>query len=327
MNLEDNIKIMYNRIKKLVVLVSVSLLAFSVNSQDFQQYTQYINMQGLINPGYTGIRGTYSGLMNYRHQWAGFSASPRTLGFNFHGPVPVENLSAGLVVMSENIGLNSNVDLSISSAYAVNITPEMKLSLGLQAGFSSLQFDAASLILNNYSDPLFDTYANSYFRPNFGFGAFMYTDRYFAGFSLPRMLTHSPDISSETINTSFDFKTMHMFIYGGYVFDIDNDYKVKPTLLMKSIYGAPLTFDIGAYGFYKDWGSLGLIFRTGSDIIFATEVRVWEELYVGYSFDYPITKLSRVSYGSHEISLRIDLESLNIGKSNINRGVRSIRYF
>lgn len=327
LNLEDNRKIMYNLFKKFTGIVALSLIVSGSFAQDFQQYTQYINMQGLINPAYTGTRGTYSGLMNYRHQWAGFDASPKTLGFNFHGPVPVENLSAGLVVMSENLGLNSNVDFAIASAYAVNLTEDIKISFGLQLGFSSLQFDASSLIVDNYSDPVFQKYAESYFRPNVGVGTFLHTEKYFAGFSMPRMLTHSTEASSESIKTSFDFKTMHMFLYGGYVFDIDNDYKVKPTLLMKSIYGAPLTFDIGAHGYYKDYGSLSLIFRTSSDIIFATEVRVWEQLYVGYSFDYPITKLSRVSFGSHEISLRIDLADLNFAGSQVSKGIKSIRYF
>ena len=205
-------KKMYRTIKKIIGIVGLCFLALSVNAQDFQQYTQYINMQGLINPGYTGSRGVYSGLMNYRHQWAGFDASPRTLGFNFHGPVPVENLSAGLVVMSESLGLNSNVDLSLASAYAINVTRDIKLSLGVQMGFSSLQFDAASLNLNDPRDPLYQSYANSYFRPNVGFGAFLYTEKYFAGFSMPRMLTHGAEDNSESIRTTFDFRTMHMFL-------------------------------------------------------------------------------------------------------------------
>ena len=323
----NHYKKMHRPIKRILFVLMFGLMTSLTYAQEFQQYTQYVNMQGLINPGYTGSRGTYSGLMNYRNQWTGFAASPKTLGFNFHGPVPVDNLSAGLVVMSESIGLNSNVDLAIASAYAVNITRDLKLSMGLQLGFSSLQFDAASLNLNSANDPVYEKYANSYFRPNVGVGAFLYSDKYFAGFSMPKMLTHSPEANTESIKTSFSFKTMHMFLYGGYVIDVDNDYKIKPTLLMKTIYGAPLTFDVGVHGFYKVWGSIGLIFRTGSDIIIATEVKVWEQLYVGYSFDYPITKLSKVSYGSHEIGLRIDLEDLHIGKAPASQGVKSIRYF
>lgn len=322
-----NKKPMFKSIKRLCLAFTFGLALTTGHAQDFQQYTQYINMQGLINPAYTGTRSTYSGLMNYRNQWSGFAASPKTLGFNFHGPVPVDNLSAGLVIMSESIGLNSNVDLAIASAYQVNISRELKLSLGLQLGFSSLQFDAASIILESANDPVYDSYAESYFRPNTGVGAFLHSEKYFVGFSMPKMLTHSPELNTESIKTTFSFKTMHMFLYGGYVFDVDNDIKVKPTVLMKTIYGAPVTLDLGVYGFYKDWGSAGLAFRTGSDIIFATEFRVWEQLYVGYSFDYPITKLSKVSYGSHEISLRIDLEDLTSGFGQASKGVKSIRYF
>lgn len=319
---------MFTKTKKLFTAVLLGFVTLSAVGQDFPQYTQYVNMQGLINPGYTGSRDYYSGLMDYRYQWVGFDASPRTLGFNFHGPVPVENLSAGIVVMAEKIGLNSNVDVALASAYAVQLNDDIRLSFGLQAGFSSLAFDMGSINISDPSDPVYQRSLDNYFRPNFGFGTFLHTEKYFAGFSMPRMLTHSTERETESIKTSFSFKTMHMFLYGGYVFDVDEDFKVKPTLLMKSIYGSPIEFDLGAHAFYRDYGSLGLIFRTGSDIILATEFRVWEQLYVGYSFDYPLTKLNRVTWGSHEISLRIDLDaSIFSGSGPVSRGMRSIRYF
>jgi hypothetical protein len=36
---------------------------------------------------------------------------------------------------------------------------------------------------------------------------------------------------------------MHIYLYGGYVFDWD-PVKVKPTLLLKEVYGAPMQIDL-----------------------------------------------------------------------------------
>lgn len=318
------------KMKKILVTVILSALVGVVSAQDFPQFTQYINMQGLINPAYNGTRGTYSGLMVYRHQWAGFDGAPRTLGFNAHGPVPgVERLSGGIVLISEGFGLNKQTDVSLASSYYIDLSRELKLSFGVQGGMNSYSFDFSELVTpDGGNDDVYNpSQLDHYLRPNFGVGAFLYSSNYFAGLSIPEMLYHTPEATTESFNTSFNFSSMHYFLYGGYVFDVDQDIKLKPTVLMKTIYGAPVELDLGIYGYYKDYGSVGLSYRTGSDVIFFTEVRVWEQLYVGYSFDYPVTKLNRITYGSHEISLRFDLANSPFSSGNISKGIRSIRHF
>lgn len=318
--------IRFNMKKALFIVLLFSMAKFA-GAQDFPQFSQYINMQGLINPAYNGTRGVYSGLMVYRHQWAGFSAAPRTLGFNMHGPIPgVDRLSGGLVLISDGYGLNDQVDVSLAASYYINLTQELKLSFGMQGGMNSYSFNFADLVTPDPGSD--DVYTPDYYlRPNVGVGAFLYSDRYFVGLSIPEMLSHSADVSTVSFNTSFDFSTMHYFLYGGYVFDVTQDIKIKPTALMKSIYGAPIEVDLGVYGYYQDYGSVGLSFRTGSDVIIFGEVRVWEQLYVGYSYDYSITKLNNISSGSHEISLRIDLDNNMFNGGNISKGLRSIRHF
>ena len=84
--------------------------------------------------------------MVYRHQWSGFSAAPKTLGFNFHGPIPgVERLSGGLSIISDGLGLNENTDVSLAASYYINVASDLKLSFGLQGGMNSYSFDTDAL--------------------------------------------------------------------------------------------------------------------------------------------------------------------------------------
>ena len=311
--------------KKLFVVTSLIMLFFgAASAQDQTVFTQTVNLQGLLNPAYNGTRDTYSGLGVYRKEFTGFGDGvPQYYGFNFHAPIPGTNMGAGLVVVNEQIGLHSNLDVSAAFAYRVKLNREVNLSLGLQASINSYSFDFMGLDNESQGDRTFQVYEDASIKPNAGFGALLYSEKYFVGFSIPEMLYHPSDTVENKRTASFDVKQMHMFLYGGYVFDLQNDFKVKPVGLLRQVNGAPLLVDVGVYGFYMNDISLGMLYRWDDAVIFHAEFRVWEQMFVGYSYDYSVSKLASVSNGSHEISLRIDLGSTK----KYRRGMRSIRYF
>lgn len=311
--------------KKLFVVTSLIMMFLGASyAQDQTVFTQTVNLQGMLNPAYTGTRDAYSGLVVYRKEFAGFGdGAPEYSGFNLHAPISGTNMGAGLVVINEQFGLHSNLDISAAFAYRVQINRDLNLSLGLQASVNSYSFDFMGLDNESQSDRTFLAYEDASIKPNAGFGALLYSEKYFVGFSMPEMLYHPSDTVDKKRTSTFDFKQMHMFLYGGYVFDLQNDFKVKPVALVRQVYGAPLLADIGVYGFYMNDLSLGVLYRWNDAAIVHAEFRVWEQLFVGYSYDHSLTKLAEVSNGSHEISLRIDLGSAK----KYRRGMRSIRYF
>jgi hypothetical protein len=56
--------------------------------------------------------------------------------------------------------------------------------------------------------------------------------------------------------------------------------------------------------YFKDdyWG--GLSYRTNGDIVAMGGVR-YNNIYIGYSFDYTLSRIMNYSYGSHELSLGV----------------------
>ncbi|WP_462317406.1 PorP/SprF family type IX secretion system membrane protein [Marinilabilia sp.] len=307
--------------RQIVLLILFIGFGLSVKGQNQYQFNHYIATQGLLNPAYNGTRDIISGLVIHRNQWLGFEGAPMNQALNVHGPIEDTNLGVGLAIVNDHIGLSNTLDAFAAASYKLQLDRNSRfLSFGLQLGASSLVYDGTQAQTNDPSDPVFDS-KESKIAFNVGFGAYFYSDTYFAGFSIPKFFSDQFDVDSEDFKNTLDPKNMHMYLYGGYVFELE-DIRVKPTLLMRQVYGAPLQFDVSANVMFMDRLWVGLSYRTISDVVFLGEYIINDQFTVRYSFDYPISELNQFNnYGTHEISLQFDFSF------NKRPGMRSIRYF
>lgn len=298
-----------------IILLFSCFLAFGQNQE---QYNHYIANQGLLNPAYNGTRESLSGLIVSRNQWVGFEGAPVTQALNVHSPISNTNLGLGLSVTNEKIGATHTLDCYGAVAYKFPMNNDYTLSLGVQFGFNSFSMDQSKLVTTDSSDPAL--YGSSNIAMNAGFGSYFYSEKLFAGFSIPEFFTNEYDTGAGSYKSSFDYKNIHYYLYGGYVFDLDR-IAIKPTVLSRFVYGAPVQVDLTANVllFQKAW--LGLTYKTSSEMTFLVEYLINKSFSVRYSYDYPISSLNQVkNYGSHELGLQFDL---NFGRPVM----RSIRYF
>ena len=309
-------------VRKFVIAIGVLLimggqLAFG---QDQYMFNHYIANQGLLNPAYNGTRDVISGLLIYRSQWIGFEGAPMNQALNVHGAIEDTDVGIGLSIVNDKIGFSNTLDLFAAGSYKIRLDGDDKfLSFGLQAGFSSWVNDGTKAVTGE-RDPSFDG-KESKLNFNFGFGSYFYADNYFAGFSIPKFFSNQFDIGTEGYKNQIDFKNMHMYLYGGYIFDW-YPVKVKPTLLVKQVYGAPMQFDASVNVLLADKVWVGLSYRTISEAVLLLEYIINRQFTVRYSFDYSFSPINQYAKaGSHEIGLQFDFSF------NKRPGMRSIRYF
>jgi len=313
----------YNKIFKILFIVNIGML-FSMYTygQDVAQYNHYIANQGLLNPAYNGTRDVISGLLINRNQWIGLEGAPMNQSLNVHGPIEDKNLGVGVSIMNDIIGFTRTTDAMVAASYKLIIDKRRFLSLGLQLGASSIVYDGTKAITDEQNDQVFQG-RTSKIGLNVGFGAYLYEEDYFVGFSVPKMFSNKFDDDSEAFKNTLDFKNMTMYLYGGYVFDW-GDVKVKPTLLFREVYGAPLQFDVSGNVLLMETLWLGLSYRSISDVVFLAEFKPNKKspFTFRYSFDYSISSLNQYAkIGSHEIGIQFDFVF------NKRAGMRSIRYF
>lgn len=310
----------YMPFKKAIISLIVLLAASVAYGQDMVQFNHYIANQGLLNPAYNGTRDVISGLLIHRSQWVGFDGAPMNQALNVHGPIEDTNLGVGVSIMNDKIGFTNNFDAMVAASYKLMIDRQKFLSFGLQLGVSSRVYDGNKAVTEQFGDPLFNG-KESKLGMNVGFGTYFYGEDYFAGFSIPKMFSNNFDEDNAVYKNTLDFKNMHMYLYGGYLIDWDG-VKIKPTLLIREVYGAPLQFDVSANVLLADALWLGLSYRSVSEVVFLTEYIINRQFTVRYSFDYSLSAISNYAkYGSHEIGIQFDFTF------NKRAGMRSIRYF
>jgi type IX secretion system PorP/SprF family membrane protein len=271
-------------------------LCFQGFAQQHTMYTQYMFNGLALNPAYAGSHGALSLTALAREQWAGLEGAPSTQTFAIHGPIKNKRIALGMVLLRDQIGVSK--EHSIYSSYAYRISMDKgTLSMGLQVGFTSYREDLNELLLQHRPAADFQDVKSS-FLPNFGAGLFYSSERFYAGFSVPRMLQNSID-KDNPVSTSKEVR--HYFLTGGYMFYLSKDLKLKPNFLLKVVEGAPIQFDLNANLLIRDLIWVGLSHRFGADWNAILELQVSNRLRIGYAYDFANSNdLSTVQSGSHE---------------------------
>lgn len=310
-----------NRVKRLktVLTVAISLCTYTLSAQQDPQYTQYMFNMLAINPAYAGSAEQWEVKALSRHQWTGFEGKPETQTISAHSTVWHQSLALGGTIMRDTHGPVSQYGLFIDAAYRIFMN-ESKLAFGLKMGGNYFQGDFAELNPADPGDVVFEQSVNGKIDPQFGFGTMLYSERYYIGFSIPRLL-NTKFFSSDTLQLVGQAgQRGHIMLSGGYVFDLSPYVKFKPTALIKGVQGAPWSFDISAHFLFYEKLWLGAAYRHEDAIGLITQYEFIEGLSAGYAYDMTLSDLRSYSGGSHEIMLGYRF-------GNPIQGIRSPRYF
>ena len=126
------------------------------------------------------------------------------------------------------------------------------------------------------------------------------------GLSSPQILNSKLTNFTVTNDASFAGWTTHIFLETGYVFPLDEDLHLKPSILIKEVRGAPIEADLNATLWIRDVLGLGVQYRSEAAVAALVEFQVTHQLRIGYSYDYSTTSLAQYNTGTHEIMVRYE---------------------
>ena len=121
------------------------------------------------------------------------------------------------------------------------------------------------------------------FYPTIGAGTFLYADNWYAGISVPNFLTGG--LYTDEVEEVLSGKVQFNFI-GGYVFELSESLKFKPTLLVNYLDGLPLNFHLSTNFLIKDALTLGASYKIDNSVSGLAGFQVAPSTFVGYSYDY-----------------------------------------
>jgi type IX secretion system PorP/SprF family membrane protein len=302
--------------KKIILLVFFFLSILKVTAQQDPHFTQYMNNMSAVNPAYATATPAILNLGTlYRSQWSGIDGAPKTLTFFVHTPIN-NKIETGISLISDNIGDGTKKETNFFAdfAYILQLDEKQNLSFGVKAGFSTISTNFNGFRLNSgdvSTDKAFAENVNETV-PNIGVGAYYFTDNYYVGISAPNLLS-AEHIKERKEISSLGTQKIHTYFTGGYVFDINEAFKLKPAFMAIFVTGAPVSVDLTANVLYNEKFELGAAYRFNDSVSLLMNVNVTPNLRIGYSYDYTVSNLSQFDSGSHEIGLFYNLDLLGKG--------------
>lgn len=288
------------------ILLMLVTTGSTIYAQQTPLQSHYMFNGLLLNPAYAGTKEYVSSAMMYRKQWVGLDGAPSTQTLSIHGPLKSKKIGLGMYLLKDKIGVTSETDLYGSFSYHLPM-PDGKFSFGMQAGMNYFKSDLVNL---RYWDPqdqvfIYNSYSNV--LPNIGVGAFYYEPLFYAGFSVPNLLSYNKNerfsVKSDTVIYQYNRRYL---LTSGYVIETEKDFKLKPSFLIKYEKGGPMQFDINMNVLINDIFWVGVSYRSNDAIVALLEYQVNRKFRVGYSYDYTLNKLRTYESGSHEIMIGYD---------------------
>jgi len=208
-----------------------------VLSQQDPLLSQYMFNTLTYNPGYTGISGMICATALNRQQWVGFEGAPSTTIFNISSPLPFfnGNNGAGLIIQSDNIGFDKDINLSGSYSYHLNLGAG-KLGIGLSLGMLNKKLEPTWEIPSGdihtpaSGDPLIPENKESYVAFDAGLGLYLNADNYYAALSVTHI--NQPKIK---YTKGMPYVSRHYYMAAGYSFQLRNpSFELIPSALAVS---------------------------------------------------------------------------------------------
>jgi type IX secretion system PorP/SprF family membrane protein len=289
------------KISLLLIFITI-LTVKDMSAQQDPQYTQYMYNMNIMNPAYAGSKESLSITALYRTQWAGLDGAPETITLSAHAPVG-ERVGLGLSAIKDELGPISETNVYIDFSYTLPMGESLKLALGIKGGATFHDVGLTSLELQDPGDPFFsEDISNVY--PNVGAGAFLYTENFYLGLSVPNFLN---SIHLDENGLQYGSETQHFFATAGYVFQISDNFKLKPSVMVKSAFDSPLSFDGNLNALFFDRFELGASYRLDDSFSGLVGFQVTDFLRIGYAYDHIISELKGVGSASHEVIVTFDI--------------------
>jgi type IX secretion system PorP/SprF family membrane protein len=286
--------------KKILFVFGFILTMHDAWAQQDAMYSQYMFNYLAINPGYAGSRDVLSVTGLYRNQWVNVDGAPTTITFTADAPIARERMGIGLSVFSDKIGKEANTGVYGTYAYRLRLNQKGTLGFGANFGFTQYSANLTNAISNQA-----ENFGNiTELNPNFGFGVYYSTDKFYLSVSLPHILDSK--LGSLQGSKLSSLARKHFFIGAGYVFTINPSVKLKPSFLIKAVEGAPVQADINANVWLVDRIGFGLLYRTGDAFAGLFEFQVTPAFRFGYAYDFTTTRIGAYTAGTHELMLRYE---------------------
>ena len=282
-------------------------------AQQEVSFNQYMFLHQTINAGYAGSKNYGSLTAINRSQWVGFEGGPSSQSFSYNRARGKKNMGFAISGLYDRIGPITTSQAAFDVSYQLKLNnKEHYLGVGIKLSSIWLSLNESILIAKTLGDPALFSNSNQ-IEPNIGFGIYYQTPKFYAGFSMPKMI-ENPEV----------FIQRHAFFIAGNLLKVGESLELKTSLLFRRTEGIQLGYDISSLLYFnrtlwvgpqiKNMNNLSSPFsQSGVGLSFLGGVHLGQSLSLGYAYGNAVGISNAENVSSHEIFLRYDLSPKVLG--------------
>lgn len=305
----------FNEIRHLLAAALLcAVVAFGTHAQVDASFSHFWMGQSYYNPAVAGELNAIRLNVGSRMQWVEFKRSPTTVYFSADMPYKLLDVKLGVGAKAEyeRMGLFTNTRIGAQLAWKRKIGKGY-LSVGIQPGVFSQTFrggeaqppsatdqasdsvgasSASDVPTNDVSGTVFDANVGVYYTH----------PRFWVSLSVTHVTSPTIELKAtrEAIDVyEFDVRRSYYFMAGGNIPINNTLFEIQPSgmfALTRNFW----TAEVAARLRYNRMLSIGAGYRYKDAVTAFIGVNL-KDAFIGYAYDYPVTPISKVTIGSHEV--------------------------
>lgn len=319
-------------LRLIVATAAMAAGAAPASAQFDTQLSQYWAMPAYYNPAATGTTDFLNIRGGTRLQWIGIPGAPQAFLAGADMPVKLgkKRIGVGVMIQQESIGLFSNLNAGAQVSYKLKLL-KGTLSVGLQIGMFDQGFKGTETYIpdgddyhepNDNAIPTSDLHGTAF---DLNIGAHYIHKLFWAGVSVTHLTQPTVSLNTDEGTSESTYKSqagrMFYFMAGSNIPVKNTLFEIQPSMLLRTDFSM-VQAEATARLRYNKFLSGGVAYRW-KDAVTLQLGAEYKNFFVGYSYDYPTSAISKASSGSHEIIVGYSLK-LDLGEKNKNKH-KSIR--
>jgi type IX secretion system PorP/SprF family membrane protein len=281
------------------------LLAFAALPGTLAQeqvfFIQHLQNRMLYNPAFAGDRAIPGFAFHSRQQWLSWEGNPSSSILAAHTRLKNKNAGLGISLACDGMGPVCHAGFTGIYSYALRISDNSSVTLGLQGELRFQQIRFSQLQLVDQGDQLFSEDPGLKLQPNFGLGMVYRNGDYTVSLSMPRILNAAlSPFEGASSRWSRSGRVLYMGASSGY--DLGGELTVEPSVLVALAAGSSPLIELAGHFHYRETFRIGVLYRFNRTIGGVVGYRYRDMFLFGYSYDLSI-EMVRYNAGTHELFL------------------------
>jgi type IX secretion system PorP/SprF family membrane protein len=302
--------------KKLLTVFVAGCLSTAALAQQDPQFSQNMFNKLWVNAASAGSNEAICANLLYRAQWVSFDGAPKSGVLGIEAPLFNNKLGVGLSIATDEIGFDQSLTAKLAAAYRFNVGAG-KLAVGVDFGLLQNTIDGNFTAPDGIAgDPAIPANAVSGSAFDLGAGLYYNSEKIYAGISATHLL--ESEVELDKFNKTYE---RHLYGMFGYNWEVTPSITLKPMVFVKNVTdNTTLDVNVNAHFNNKFWA--GLSWRNEDAVVGMIGMTLFENLRLGYAYDFTTSDLRDYSDGSHEIMLGY---CFNV-KKRVPVSIRNVRF-